>query len=85
MRLYFNQIVNQYERQQSAIIDVITNSHRNYISHDLFTASQIENQVELISRQIGTEYRVESIFTQLVKFLCSNWISSLCLKYLFHY
>lgn len=58
--MYFNQMVNEYDRQQTAVIDVITNCNRDFISHEIFTASQIEHQVDLISRQIGTEYRVPS-------------------------
>lgn len=58
---YFNQIVNEYDRQQSAIIEVISNSHRDHISHELFTVSQIEEQVELICRQIGTEYEAQIV------------------------
>lgn len=58
--LYFNQVIHEYDRRQAAIIEVITNSNRNHMSHELFTASQIEEQVELISREVGTEYRVPS-------------------------
>lgn len=55
---YLTQIINEYDRQQSAIIEVISDSRRQFISHELFTASQIEHQIELISQHVGTEYRV---------------------------
>lgn len=58
--IYLTQIIDEYDRQQSAIIEVISDSKRNFISHELFTVSQIENQVEIITKQMGTEYHVPS-------------------------
>lgn len=55
---YLTQVINEYDRQQSAIIEVISDSKRNFISHELFTASQIEHQVEIITQQVGTEFQV---------------------------
>lgn len=56
--MYLTQIMNDYEKQQSAIIEVISDSKRKFISHELFTVPQIEKQVELISKQMGSEYHV---------------------------
>lgn len=47
--MYLNLVINEYDRQQTAIIAI-----------ELFTPSQIEEQPELISRQVGAEYRVPS-------------------------
>lgn len=56
--LYLTQIVNEYERQQNAIIEVISDSHRDHVNHGLLTIKQIENQVEVIVKQVGTKYIV---------------------------
>lgn len=58
--IYLTQIIDEYDRQQSAIIEVISDSKRNFISHELFTVSQIENQVEIITKEMGNEYHVPS-------------------------
>lgn len=55
---YLTQVINEYDRQQAAIIQVITNSKRNYISHELFTPAQVERQVEIITQQVGTEFQI---------------------------
>ena len=56
--IYLSQLINDYEQQQSDIIDILTFSRRSHISHVLFTPEQIDHQVELITKQVGSEYHV---------------------------
>lgn len=60
LMMYLTQIIDDYEKQQSSIIDAITFSRRDHISHELFTSEQINEQVELIKKQVGPEFRVPS-------------------------
>lgn len=55
---YLTQIIDEYERKQSAIIEVITDSGRKHINHELFTPTEVEKQIEIISKQMGSEYHV---------------------------
>lgn len=52
------QIIDEYAQRQSSIIDIITDSRRDHINHDLFTPTQIAKQIELIKRHIGPDYHV---------------------------
>lgn len=56
----FSQSIDEYERELSAIIDVTTDARREHIDHELFTPSQIELQIEIISKQVGSDYLVPS-------------------------
>lgn len=56
--LYLSQIISQYEQRQDEIIDVITNTRRNMVSHTLFTPAQVESQMEMIKRHVGNQYTV---------------------------
>lgn len=56
--LYLTQVTNEYERQQTAILHVIADSHRDLINHGVLTPQQIEDQVEIIVKQVGSRYIV---------------------------
>lgn len=58
--LYLTQIINEYEKQQQSIMQVVTNSHRNLIDHNLLTIAQIENQVDVMMRQVAGKFIVPS-------------------------
>lgn len=58
--IYLSLVIGEFEQQQEAIFDAITGSKRDHISHKLFTPTQVEEQIEAISRQVGTEFRVPS-------------------------
>lgn len=56
--LYLTQIINEYERQQTAIIQVVSDSRRDLINHNVLTFQQIEKQVDTMVKQVGTKYIV---------------------------
>lgn len=56
--IYLSQIIAQYEQRQDGIVDVITNTRRNMVSHTLFTPVQVESQMDLIKKHVGNEYTV---------------------------
>lgn len=56
--LYLTQIINEYERQQYAIIRIVADSHRDLINHGVLTFQQLERQVDIMTKQVGSKYIV---------------------------
>lgn len=53
---FLSHLMSDYERKQDEVIEVTTASRRNSISHKLITADQVENQIELIRKQVGNRF-----------------------------
>lgn len=56
--LYLSQIMSEYGQRQNEIINVISNTKKNVVSHTLITPFQIENQMELMAKNIGNKYTI---------------------------
>lgn len=56
--LQLNQLISDYESQQDAIIDIVSNVHHNRLDHKLFPPHQVAEQLKIISDNVINKYLV---------------------------
>lgn len=52
------QVISEYEHQQNAILEILTDSHKNHVNHYLFPPSEISKQIKLISESVRNKFLV---------------------------
>lgn len=56
--VYLNQFASDYEQQIDAILEILTDSHKNHVNHYLFPPGQIFREVERISNFVKNKFLV---------------------------